>query len=204
MMNPTLLNTVRQFSTRTTTSQLLFHPTLQTTLRLLNTTQLQSHYHPNQNIFSLPLIRNFSSQQQMMSSSSTPTASTEPNTGIAMVDDEPFPNIPISEMSNEELADTRTIYGWDLIHSPPQKLPRGALIGTVISDKMNKTINVAVVRFRVVPKVRKRVRYTRKFMAHDEAEVANMGDVVMITPSHRISKNKHFMLREIIRPKGQL
>ena len=152
-------------------------------------------------MFSLFSFRNFSSQQQMMSSS-TPT--TAPNLLTPVVDDEPFANIPISEMSNEELADTSTIHGWDLIHSPPKKLPRGALIGTVISDKMNKTINVAVVRFRVVPKVRKRIRYTRKFMAHDETEVANMGDVVMITPSHRISKNKHFLLREIIRPKGQL
>ena len=155
----------------------------------------------NQNLLPLRLNRKFSSQQQMMSSS-TPPPLTETTT--VLVDDEPFPNIPVSEMSNEELADTSTIHGWDLIHSPPKKLPRGALIGTVISDKMNKTINVAVVRYRVVPKVRKRIRYTRKFMAHDENEVANMGDVVMITPSHRISKHKHFMLREIIRPKGQL
>lgn len=107
-------------------------------------------------------------------------------------------------MTNEELRDTSTIPGWDLIHSPPRKFPRGALLGTVISDKMDKTVNVAVVRYRIVPKIRKRVRYTRKFMAHDEKEVANMGDTVMITPCHRISKNKHFMLREIIRPKGQL
>ena len=107
-------------------------------------------------------------------------------------------------MSNEELADTSTIPGWELIHSPPKKLPRGALIGTVVSDKMDKTVNVAVVRYRLVPKIRKRIKYTRKFMAHDEREVANMGDVVMITPCHRISKNKHFMLREIVRAKGQL
>jgi small subunit ribosomal protein S17 len=137
--------------------------------------------------------------------STQPMSSTGEIPSLSMIDDEPFTNnIPISEMSNEELADTSTIPGWDLLHSPPKKLPRGALIGTVISDKMNKTINVAVVRYRIVPKVRKRIRYTRKFMAHDETEIANMGDVVMITPSHRISKNKHFMLREIVRPKGQL
>jgi small subunit ribosomal protein S17 len=134
----------------------------------------------------------------MKSSSSVPT------TPAMMIDDEAFPNIPISEMSNEELADTSTIHGWDLIHSPPKKLPRGALIGTVVSDKMNKTVNVAVVRYRTVRKIRKRMRYTRKFMAHDEKEIANMGDTVMITPCHRLSKCKHFMLREIIRPKGQL
>lgn len=110
----------------------------------------------------------------------------------------------ISSLSNEELADTSTIPGWDLVHTPPRKFPRGALLGTVVSDKMQKTINVAVERYRIVPKYRKRVKYTRKFMAHDEAEVANLGDLVMITPCHKISRHKHFMLREIIRPKGQL
>jgi small subunit ribosomal protein S17 len=200
VMNPTLQNTVRLFNanhaTPTTTSQ-WFRPNIPTTLQVVSTSLKQ--YLQSRHQLSLQLFRNFSSQQQMMSSS-TPT--TESN--MVIVDDEPFPNIPISEMSNEELADTSTIHGWDLIHSPPKKLPRGALIGTVVSDKMNKTINVAVVRYRIVPKVRKRIRYTRKFMAHDEKEVANMGDVVLITPSHRISKNKHFMLREIVRPKGQL
>jgi small subunit ribosomal protein S17 len=127
------------------------------------------------------------------------------STMMSPIDDDPFPvTPPIVEMSNEELQDTSTIPGWDLIHSPPRKFPRGALLGTVVSDKMDKTVNVAVVRYRIVPKIRKRIRYTRKFMAHDELEVANMGDTVMITPCHRISKNKHFMLREIIRPKGQL
>ena len=107
-------------------------------------------------------------------------------------------------MSNDELEDTSTIPGWYLIHSPPRTFPRGALVGTVVSDKMQKTVNVAVDRYRIVPKIRKRLRYTRKFMAHDENGVAKMGDLVMITPCHRLSKHKHFVLREIIRPKGQL
>jgi len=110
----------------------------------------------------------------------------------------------VSEMSNEELDDPTTIPGWNFVKSPPKKLPRGALVGTVVSDKMNKTVNVSVDRYKVVPKIRKRLKYTRKFMAHDEAEVANVGDLVVITPCHRISKRKHFMLREIVRPKGQL
>lgn len=110
----------------------------------------------------------------------------------------------LEKMTNDELEDASTIPGWDLIHSPPRKFPRGALVGVVVSDKMQKTVNVAVDRYRVVDKIRKRVKYTRKFMAHDEEEVASMGDLVMITPCHRLSKHKHFMLREIIRPKGQL
>jgi small subunit ribosomal protein S17 len=110
----------------------------------------------------------------------------------------------ISSLSDEELADMSTVPGWDLVHTKPRKYPRGALVGKVVSDKMDKTVNVAVDRYRIVPKYRKRLRFTRKFMAHDENEVANMGDLVMIVPCHKISRHKHFMLREIIKPKGQL
>ncbi|KAL7530026.1 hypothetical protein ACHAXR_003277 [Thalassiosira sp. AJA248-18] len=108
------------------------------------------------------------------------------------------------EMSNKELADMSTIPGWNLVHNPPRRNPRGALVGKVVSDKMQKTVNVAVDRFKMIPKYRKRWRFTRKFMAHDEHEVCNVGDLVMIVPSQKISKHKHFMVREIIRPKGQL
>ena len=107
-------------------------------------------------------------------------------------------------MTNEELEDTSTIPGWELVHNPPRRFPRGSFVGVVASDKMQKTVNVAVTRMRIVPKVRKRIRYTRKFMAHDEKEVAKMGDTVLIVPCQRISKHKHFMLREIIKAKGQL
>lgn len=107
-------------------------------------------------------------------------------------------------MSNEDLANTSTIPGWDLVHNPPREIPRGALFGKVVSTKMDKTINVEVDRFRIVPKIKRRMRYTRKFMAHDENEVAGLGDKVMIVPCQRISRHKHFMLREIIKAKGQL
>ena len=120
-------------------------------------------------------------------------------------------------LTNDELLDSSTITLQDspdstwneLIHSPPIRdknasLPNGTLIGTVVSTKMNKTINVAVDRFRTHTKYKKRMKYTRKFMAHDESEVASMGDTVLIVPSQRISKLKHFMLREILKPKGQL
>ena len=113
-------------------------------------------------------------------------------------------SVDITSMSNEELADTSTIPGWEFVHTPPRKFPRGALVGTVVSDKMSKTVNVAVERYHIVPKYRTRKVYTRKFMAHDENEVANVGDLVMIVPCHRISRHKHFMLREIVKEKGQL
>mmetsp|Transcript_33108 Transcript_33108/g.72996 ORF Transcript_33108/g.72996 Transcript_33108/m.72996 type:complete len:292 (-) Transcript_33108:238-1113(-) len=110
----------------------------------------------------------------------------------------------ITQMDNDELANPDTIPGWDLIHSPPRKFPRGALVGKVVSDKMQKTVSVAVDRYRVIPKLRIRRRYTRKFMAHDEDELCQMGDLVMIVPCQRLSRHKHFMVREIIRAKGAL
>lgn len=113
-------------------------------------------------------------------------------------------DINLKEMSNEQLADMSTIPGWNLVHNPPRHNPRGALVGKVVSDKMQKTVNVAVDRYRIVPKYRKRLRYTKKFMAHDEHEVCNVGDLVMIVPCQKISRHKHFMVREIIRAKGQL
>jgi ribosomal protein S17 len=50
----------------------------------------------------------------------------------------------------------------------------------VISDRAQKTILVAVDRWMVVPKYRKRIRRTSKFMAHDEHDEARMGDIVRI------------------------
>jgi small subunit ribosomal protein S17 len=154
--------------------------------------------------FSMPPILKINTRWLSDTPPKSSDESPEPE-AASLVDDVPFPDpasIPISEMTNEQLMDNSTIPGWHLIHSPPRKFPRGALIGKVVSTKMQKTINVAVNRYKIAPKVRKRVRYTRKFMAHDEEEVACEGDIVMIIPCHRISKMKHFMLREIIRAKG--
>ncbi len=149
-----------------------------------------------------------------MSQTTVSTAGDDDNKSIVtnsnmIMDDDGGPVVQedlldFSSMTNEELADPTTIPGWDLVHCPPRSMPRGALVGTVVSDKMDKTVNVAVDRFRIVEKYRKRLKYTRKFLAHDEAELSKIGDTVMIVPCQRISKNKHFMVREIINAKGQL
>jgi small subunit ribosomal protein S17 len=52
--------------------------------------------------------------------------------------------------------------------------------GQVISDKANKTVLVAVDRWMIVPKYKKRIRRTSKFMAHDENNECRMGDIVRI------------------------
>lgn len=112
----------------------------------------------------------------------------------------------VKNMTNEELNDPTTIPGFlTLIHSPPRdrsSTPRNALVGRVVSDKMQKTVNVEVDRYKIVPKYRKRLKYSKKFMAHDEDEVCKEGDLVMITPCQRISRKKHFRVHEIIKSKG--
>mmetsp|Transcript_12579 Transcript_12579/g.15956 ORF Transcript_12579/g.15956 Transcript_12579/m.15956 type:complete len:185 (-) Transcript_12579:211-765(-) len=141
------------------------------------------------------LCQPFSSQQQLQQQRGDIP---EPS-GIYNYDED------IKTMTNDDLSDVTTIPGFTtLIHSMPknESTPRNALVGKVVSDKMQKTVNVAVDRYRIVPKYRKRKKYTKKFFAHDEKEVCHEGDLVMIVPCHRISKNKHFMVHEIIKRKG--
>ncbi len=61
----------------------------------------------------------------------------------------------------------------------------------MISDRANKTILVAVDRWMVVPKYKKRLRRTSKFMAHDENNDCRMGDVVRILISRRAQAPLH-------------
>ncbi|CAL8467078.1 g6614 [Coccomyxa elongata] len=72
-------------------------------------------------------------------------------------------------------------------------------IGKVISDKANKTILVAVDRWMVVPKYKKKIKRTSKFMAHDENNDCRMGDIVRIHISRPLSKNKTWRMTDILR-----
>jgi len=71
-------------------------------------------------------------------------------------------------------------------------------IGTVVSDKMDKTIVVRVVRQFMHPLYKKVVRKHKKFMAHDEANDTKEGDVVEITESRPLSARKRWVLTRVI------
>ena len=71
--------------------------------------------------------------------------------------------------------------------------------GTVVSDKMQKTIVVAVESMVEHPLYKKRIRRTRRFKAHDENNEAHSGDVVRIAETRPISKDKSWRLLEIVR-----
>jgi small subunit ribosomal protein S17 len=74
---------------------------------------------------------------------------------------------------------------------------RTSFQGTVTSIKMNKTIAVTVSTERNDPLYNKRVGYSKKYYAHDEENIAKVGDVVTITACRPISKTKRFRLVSI-------
>jgi small subunit ribosomal protein S17 len=75
---------------------------------------------------------------------------------------------------------------------------RKVQIGKVVSDKMDKTITVAVETYKMHPIYKKRVKYTKKFKAHDEENRAKVGDIVKIMETRPLSKEKRWRLVEIV------
>ena len=76
--------------------------------------------------------------------------------------------------------------------------PRTMKIGKVVSDKMDKTIVVAVNYVRRHPLYHKRITRTSKFLAHDENNSVKPGDIVRIEETRPLSKRKRWVVREIV------
>ena len=75
---------------------------------------------------------------------------------------------------------------------------RRELIGVVVSDKADKTITVKVETYRMNPIYKKRVKYSKKYAAHDENNTAHVGDKVRLVMTRPLSKTKRYELAEII------
>lgn len=71
-------------------------------------------------------------------------------------------------------------------------------VGKLVSNKMQKSITVAVDRKVKHPIYGKFVNKTTKFMAHDENNTAGIGDTVRITETRPLSKNKRWRLIEVV------
>lgn len=71
-------------------------------------------------------------------------------------------------------------------------------VGTVVSDRMNKTVVVSVERLVKHPKYGKYMRRRNKFKAHDEDNQCRMGDRVLIQESRPLSKTKHWVVVKIL------
>ena len=72
------------------------------------------------------------------------------------------------------------------------------LVGTVVSDVNDKTITVLVETYKNDRLYGKRVKYSKKYTAHDEKNEAKKGDKVLIAETRPLSKTKHFRLVRII------
>ena len=68
------------------------------------------------------------------------------------------------------------------------------LTGTVVSDKMTKTVVVEISRLKVHPKYKKQYKVTTRYMAHDEKGEYHVGDRVILTESRPLSKNKRWVV----------
>ena len=75
---------------------------------------------------------------------------------------------------------------------------RKTQVGTVVSDKMDKTVTVAIERLVKHPVVGKYIRRTTKMMAHDENNECRAGDRVAISECRPISRNKSWRVVDIV------
>jgi len=85
--------------------------------------------------------------------------------------------------------------------SPQKKKTAGRkeLIGTVVSNKMKKTIVVEVTRKKAHPLYGRVISIRKKFYAHDEKNEAHIGDFVRLEETRPLSKLKRWTLKEIVR-----
>jgi small subunit ribosomal protein S17 len=79
-------------------------------------------------------------------------------------------------------------------------MPKRILQGVVVSDKADKTVVVLIERRFTHPLLKKTVRRTKKYHAHDEANVAKTGDIVRIQECRPISKTKAWALLDTVAP----
>ena len=72
------------------------------------------------------------------------------------------------------------------------------LVGKVVSDANDKTVTVLVETYKNDSLYGKRVKYSKKYAAHDEKNEAKKGDIVRITETRPLSKTKHFRVVEVV------
>jgi len=85
-------------------------------------------------------------------------------------------------------------------NAAPQKSRRQQKVGRVVSNKMDKTIVVVVETLKKHRIYKRTYKQTKRFHAHDEHNVCQIGDIVRIEESRPISKLKRWRLVEVVKP----
>ena len=80
-----------------------------------------------------------------------------------------------------------------------ERLTRKTRMGQVVSDKMDKTVVVAVERLERHPLYKKTIRRTTKFKAHDENNECRIGDQVQIVETRPLSKDKRWRVISVVK-----
>jgi small subunit ribosomal protein S17 len=80
----------------------------------------------------------------------------------------------------------------------PHETRRRTKVGTVVSDKMDKTVVVAVESLKRHRLYGRTMRRTKKYHAHDEENRCKIGDKVVIAESRPLSRTKHWLVREVV------
>ncbi len=78
-------------------------------------------------------------------------------------------------------------------------MPKKVYTGEVVSDKMNKTIVVAVTRLTQHPRYKKTIKKVARFKAHDEENKCKKGDKVSIIEARPLSKDKRWKVIDIVK-----
>ncbi len=84
------------------------------------------------------------------------------------------------------------------MHKMETQLKRRTLTGTVVSDKMEKTIVVQVERTVMHAKYKKYINRRDKYMAHDPEGQCGIGDLVVIMESRPLSRHKRWVLKDVL------
>jgi small subunit ribosomal protein S17 len=82
------------------------------------------------------------------------------------------------------------------------KAGKKRLVGSVVSDKMDKTVVVRVERLVRHPRYGKVLRRAKKYKAHDAKNECHVGDVVRIVESRPLSREKRWAVEEIVKRTG--
>ncbi len=96
------------------------------------------------------------------------------------------------------MSDVQEVTTTDESKVERMQTPRTMKTGKVVSDKMDKTVVVAVNYVRRHPLYHKRITRTSKFFAHDENNSAKPGDIVRIEETRPLSRRKRWVVREIV------
>ncbi len=97
------------------------------------------------------------------------------------------------------MADMAETTQQDTAAAAPGRGGRQVKVGRVVSNKMDKTVVVAVEQTVTHRLYHRSMKRTKKFHAHDEENQCNVGDVVEIVSSRPLSKTKRWRVREIVK-----